>query len=87
MIGLTNPPEAELMIQYRSALRSGMKQKGSAFLEIRELTEVSYPANQGWFGELIHPNHMGHRLMAAEILKLLESERLLKQISIPRLTP
>jgi lysophospholipase L1-like esterase len=84
---VTNPPEAELMIQYRSALRSGMKQKGSAFLEIRELTEVAYPANQGWFGELIHPNHMGHRLMAAEIVKLLESERLLKQISIPRLTP
>jgi lysophospholipase L1-like esterase len=80
-------PEADLMLQYRVALGSVMKQRGIAFLEIRELTEDAYPANEGWFGERIHPNHMGHRLMASELLKLIGSNRLLGDLNIPTFVP
>jgi len=62
------------MLQYRLALGSTMKQRGIPFLEVRELTEEAYPSNEGWFGERIHPNHMGHRLIASELLKLIGSQ-------------
>lgn len=84
---VTNPPEAELMARYRNSLRTYTKQKGILFLEVTELTEAAHPSNQGWFGELIHPNHMGHRLMAAELLELLSAERITDGLSIPTLTP
>jgi lysophospholipase L1-like esterase len=84
---VTNPPEAELMAHYRRALRAEMEQQRIAFLEITELTEAAYPSNLGWFGELIHPNHMGHRLMAAELLDLLSAEHLTTGLTIPKLTP
>lgn len=84
---VTNPPEAELMARYRKVLRAEMEQKGISFLEVTELTEAAYPSNQGWFGELIHPNHMGHRLMAAELLELLSAERLATGLTVPTLTP
>ncbi len=80
-------PEADLMLQYRLALGSVMRQRGVPFLEIRELTEDAYPANEGWFGERIHPNHMGHRLLASELLKLISSKRLLPDLNIPSLIP
>ena len=80
-------PEADLMLQYRVALGSIMRQRGVPFLEIRELTEDAYPANEGWFGERIHPNHMGHRLMASELLKLIASNRMLGDLNIPTLIP
>jgi lysophospholipase L1-like esterase len=80
-------PEADLMPRYRAALRSTMRQQGIPFLEIRELTEDAYPANEGWFGERIHPNHMGHRLMASELLKLIGSNRMLGDLNIPTLIP
>lgn len=83
---VTNPPETELMSNYREALRSAMQKVDVPFLEIAELTEASYPVNERWFGEPIHPNHMGHRLIAAELLKLFESRPLLK-LTIPKLTP
>src|SRR6266700_3339409 len=57
---VTNPSEAELMIRYRAAIRSSMQQNQVPYLEILELTEAASPANEGFFGELIHPNHMGH---------------------------
>jgi lysophospholipase L1-like esterase len=84
---VTNPPEAELMARYRRALRAEMKQKRILFLEVTELTEAGYPSNQGWFGELIHPNHMGHRLMAAELLELLSTGHLPTGLTVPTLTP
>jgi lysophospholipase L1-like esterase len=80
-------PEADLMLQYRIALGSIMRQRGVPFLEIRELTEDAYPANEGWFGERIHPNHMGHRLMASELVKLIASDRMLPDLNIPTLIP
>jgi lysophospholipase L1-like esterase len=80
-------PEAELMLQYRLALGATMKQRGIPFLELRELTEEAYPSNEGWFGERIHPNHMGHRLIASELLKLIDSQHLLGDLKVPTLIP
>jgi len=80
-------PEADLMLRYRLALGSTMRQRGIPFLELRELTEEAYPSNEGWFGERIHPNHMGHRLMASELLKLIDSQHLLSELKIPTLVP
>jgi lysophospholipase L1-like esterase len=83
----TNPPEAVLMARYRTSLRSLAQQNSVTFLEPLELTEAAYPSNEGWFGELIHPNHMGHRLIASELLTLLGANRMLKDVQIPALTP
>jgi lysophospholipase L1-like esterase len=80
-------PEADLMLQYRVALGSTMRQRGIPFLELRELTEEAYPSNEGWFGERIHPNHMGHRLIASELLKLIKSRLMLGDLKIPELIP
>jgi len=80
-------PEANLMLQYRVELGLIMRQRGVHFLEIRELTEDAYPANEGWFGERIHPNHMGNRLMASELLKLIGSNRMLPDLNVPTLIP
>lgn len=83
----TNPLEAEVMLRYRDSLRLASQQKGIPFLEIRELTPEAAPTNDGWFGELIHPNHMGHRLIASELLKLLSKNRTLGDLNIPAFTP
>ncbi len=80
-------PEADIMLRYRAALKSTIDQRGIPFLEIRELTEEAYPANEGWFGERIHPNHMGHRLIASELLKLIGTRHLLSELTIPELIP
>ena len=80
-------PEVNLMLQYRVALGTTMRQSGVPFLEIRELTPEAYPANEGWFGERIHPNHMGHRLMASELLKVIDATHALNGVKIPELVP
>jgi len=80
-------PEADLMLQYRVALGTTMRQRSIPFLEIRELTEEAYPSNEGWFGERIHPNHMGHRLIASELLKLIGATHTLNDLKIPELVP
>ncbi len=80
-------PEGKLIQPYREALRAAMEQQQVPFLEILELTEKAYPSNEGWFGERIHPNHMGHRLMAAELLKLMASTGGLRDLKIPALVP
>ena len=80
-------PEADLMLQYRIALGTTMRQRRIPFLEIRELTEEAYPANEGWFGERIHPNHMGHRLIASELLKLLGATHTLHDLNVPTFIP
>ena len=84
---VTNPPEAALMQRYREDLRLVSSQNGIPFLELRELTPDAYPANEGWFGELIHPNHIGHRLLTSELLKLLAQTHALGDLVIPTLTP
>ena len=83
----TNPPEAQLMTQYRTWLRSQMQQSQTPYLEILELTEAAGSVNEGFFGELIHPNHIGHRLMASELLKLMDQQRLLKDLNVPVFVP
>jgi lysophospholipase L1-like esterase len=83
----TNPPEAQLMRQYRLWLKSEMQQSQTPYLEILELTEAAGSVNEGFFGELIHPNHMGHRLMASEILKLMNQRRLLGDLNVPVFVP
>lgn len=83
----TNPPEAELMTRYRASLKSAMQQNQTPYLEILELTEAAGTVNAGFFGELIHPNHMGHRLMASELLKLMAQKRLLSDLDVPVLVP
>ena len=83
----TNPPEAELMGSYRASLRSFSQQNQIPYLEVLELTEAAHESNQGWFGELIHPNHMGHRLMASELLKFMRANRMLGDLTVPDLVP
>ena len=80
-------PEAGTMRQYRTALGTTMRLRNVPFLEIRELTGDAYPSNEGWFGERIHPNHMGHRLIASELLKLFRSTNALPGLQIPELIP
>ena len=83
----TNPPEAELMTAYRAALKQEMQKSGTPYLEILELTEAAGSVNEGFFGELIHPNHMGHRLMASELLKLMAQDHLLGDMTVPAFVP
>jgi lysophospholipase L1-like esterase len=83
----TNPREAELMTKYRAAIRSTMQRRDIPYLEVLELTEPAAPVNDGFFGELIHPNHMGHRLLASELLKLMARNKMLGEINIPEFVP
>jgi len=83
----TNPPEAQLMTQYRASLKSAMQQSQTPYLEILELTEAAGSVNEGFFGELIHPNHMGHRLMASELLKLMGQRHLVAELNVPMMIP
>lgn len=80
-------PEGDLIPRYRESLRKALLDQRVSFLEILELTEKGYPSNEGWFGERIHPNHMGHRLMASELLKLMTNNGGLRDLKIPSLTP
>ena len=84
---VTNPPEAQLMTQYRASLKSEMQQGQTPYLEILELTEAAGSVNEGFFGELIHPNHMGHRLMASELLELMSQRHLLGDLKVPEFVP
>jgi lysophospholipase L1-like esterase len=83
----TNPPEADLMKRYRSSLKSAMEQRQVSYLEVLELTETAGTVNEGFFGELIHPNHMGHRLLASELLDLMAQKKLLGDLNVPKLVP
>lgn len=83
----TNPTEAVLMTGYRSALRTSMQQDSVPYLEILELTEAAGSVNEGFFGELIHPNHMGHRLIASELLKFMGRNRMLGDLNVPDFVP
>jgi lysophospholipase L1-like esterase len=83
----TNPPEAKLMKQYRSSLKALTEQKQVPYLEVLELTEAAGSVNEGFFGELIHPNHMGHRLLASELLDLMKQKNLVGDLNVPHLVP
>lgn len=81
---VTNPPEAERIKNHRDALRTAAQQAGIPYLEIQELTETNHPATKALFGELIHPNHEGHRLMATALLKHFATQNMLKGLVAPQ---
>ena len=54
-----------------------------AEISVPELTELGHPANGDLFGELIHPNHLRHRLLAARLLRLLARHALLADLREP----
>ena len=81
---VTNPPEAERIKGHRDALRTAAQQVGIPYLEIQELTETNHPATKPLFGELIHPNHEGHRLMATVLLKHFAAQDMLKGLVAPQ---
>lgn len=75
---LTNVEQQPRIAEYRQSLSEAMHQKNIPYLEIEPLTEKGYPQNETLFGEAIHPNHLGHQLMAKEILEFVKKEGLLK---------
>ncbi|MCU0241053.1 MAG: SGNH/GDSL hydrolase family protein [Vicinamibacteria bacterium] len=80
-----NPGEAQRIARYRAALRESALARGRAYLEIPELTEAGAPSNERLFGELIHPNHLGHRLMAARLLRYMLAQGFLGTLRVPEL--
>lgn len=78
-----DPPEAKLVREYRDALREAAGANRVPYLQVDELIETNYPANDRLFGELIHPNADGHQVMAREILKFLDAHGMLDSLRIP----
>jgi lysophospholipase L1-like esterase len=78
----TNPAEAARVKSHRDALRAAANSQGIPYLEIPELTEAAN--SQNLFGELIHPNHEGHRLMALSLLKFFAAYNTLKSLNVPQ---
>ena len=85
--GTTNPAEAKLMTSYRVALQSSMQSQGVPYFAVYSLTEDGGSTNQALFGELIHPNHLGHRLIAEALLKVMINEKLLGDLRAPEFAP
>jgi lysophospholipase L1-like esterase len=65
---IENPTQARVISQNRDALRKVCAEKNIPYLQFDALIETHFPDNQALFGELIHPNHIGHQLMAGEIM-------------------
>jgi lysophospholipase L1-like esterase len=80
----SNPPEAALIRQYRNALHEAAQANRVPYIQIEELTETNYPANDKLFGEGIHPNAAGHEIMARELLKFLSAHDMLKSLKVPQ---
>jgi lysophospholipase L1-like esterase len=73
----TNPPHARRIAQWRGALARAAAIAGLPYLEIRELTERGAPHNGALFGEVIHPNAAGHRLLADRLYEQIRAAGLL----------
>jgi lysophospholipase L1-like esterase len=67
----TDPAEGARMTRYRNRLRDAARENHITALEVPELTEASWPANKSLFGERIHPNAEGHRLLAERLNEFL----------------
>ena len=80
------PKEAERMTRQRDALRTAMQEAEIPYVEIPELTEHSYDNNLMLFGEPIHPNVQGHRIMEVQLLEFLSREGMLWDLSLPELS-
>lgn len=81
---VTNPPESARVREYRNALRTASQEQGVDYLDIPELTEANYPKTEKLFGELIHPNHEGHRLFATALLKFFAAHGTLDGLEVPQ---
>ena len=79
----SNPPEANLVRQFRDALREATGANGVAYLQIDELLETNYPVNDKLFGETVHPNSAGHEVMAKALLKFLAAHKMLDSLQVP----
>ncbi len=79
----SNPPEAKMVREYRDALREAAAANGVPYLQVDELLETNYPANDGLFGEGIHPNAAGHEVMAKVLLKFLADHKMLDSLQLP----
>jgi len=65
---ISNTRQAMTIALNRQRLKKACKTENIAYVEIQELTEAHYPANKHLFGELIHPNHLGHKLIAERLI-------------------
>ena len=81
---VTNPAEAALIRGHRDLLRSAAQVHGVDYLDIPELTEANHPHSKKLFGELIHPNHEGHRVFAAALLKFFAARNTLPGLNVPQ---
>lgn len=58
---------------HRAALSTVLRWEGVPYLDIPELGESAAPGNAALFGERVHPNAAGHRLIASRLLEFLEA--------------
>jgi lysophospholipase L1-like esterase len=65
------PDEGRRIADYREQLRVHALQTNTPHLLIPELIETAWPGNQSLFGERIHPNAAGHKLMAERLAAFL----------------
>jgi lysophospholipase L1-like esterase len=79
----TEPREAERIGRHREALRQAMLADATPYLELVELTEAGWPANDPLFGERIHPSWLGHRLLAERLASTLRAEHMLGDLQAP----
>ena len=74
--------EARRIAGHRRSLARMLRREGIPYLEIASLTESSGSDNQALFGERIHPNRRGHRVMAEALIDLLAEHQLLRGVSL-----
>ena len=80
-----NPEESERMTSQRDALWTAMQEAEIPYLEIPELTEHNRAGNLWLFGEPVHPNVQGHRIMEVRLLEFLSRQEMLWDLSLPEL--
>jgi lysophospholipase L1-like esterase len=78
---VTDPAAAARVRSYRAAIQLAAGKAHVDYLEIPQLTEGGYPTNAILFGEAIHPNAAGHRLMAQTILAYIEARGLVAEVA------
>jgi lysophospholipase L1-like esterase len=79
---VTFPEEAARIAENRAALRERFADDMLAYFEIPELTEAGAASNQMLFGEIIHPNHLGHLRMAQGFLEQMEQRGFLGRFEL-----
>jgi hypothetical protein len=77
------PAEIVRMGEYRRALEEALRARGKRYVKIRELTEEGHPDNGNLFYETIHPNAVGHEIIASRLLACFREEKLLGDLAVP----